>query len=134
MKLKLKAPGTKRFSLKHDELLLTFAFKFNLRRCIKGLANKFKGIAKRGSGGDCTLSRSQCNGPPSDKRFDVVPKAFARKGRAVQVDPIKPMLKAPGVKHSKLICDEPLSTFAFKFNWRRYTKACSGGGRCRWRG
>ena len=55
----------------------------------KGLANKFKGIAKRGSGGDCTLSRSQCNGPPSDKRFDVVPKAFARKGvfwwRAMQM-------------------------------------------------
>ena len=53
------------------------------------LANKFKGIAKRGSGGDCTLGRAQCHGPPADKRFDTVPKTFSRKGlflwRAVQM-------------------------------------------------
>ena len=40
----------------------------------KGLASKFKGIAKRGSGGDCTLGKSQCHGPPGDSRFDIVPK------------------------------------------------------------
>jgi len=44
-------------------------------------------------------------------------------GRAVQVYPIKPMLKPPGTEHLK--CDELLSSFAFKFNLRRYT---SGGG------
>jgi hypothetical protein len=32
MKCKLKAPGTERLKLKHDNLLSKFAFKFNLRR------------------------------------------------------------------------------------------------------
>jgi len=40
----------------------------------------------------------------------------------VQVDPIKPMLKPPGPKRSRLKCDEPLSKMAFKFKLRRYTK------------
>ena len=44
----------------------------------------------------------------------------AGRGRAVQVDPIKPTLKAPGTKRLKLKCDEPLSNFAFNFNLRRY--------------
>jgi hypothetical protein len=30
-------------------------------------------------------------------------------------------LNAPGIKRLKLICDDPLSNFAFKFNLRRYT-------------
>ena len=44
------------------------------------------------------------------------------RGRAVQVDPIKPELKAPGTKRLKLKCDEPLSDFAFNFSLRRYTE------------
>ena len=36
------------------------------------------------------------------------------------VDPIKPTLKAPGTKRLKLKDDELLSSFAFKFNLRRY--------------
>jgi len=36
-------------------------------------------------------------------------------GRAVQVDPIKPTLKAPGTKRLKLKYDKLLSNFAFKF-------------------
>ena len=43
-------------------------------------------------------------------------------GRAVQVDPNKPMLKPPGTQHLKLKCDELLSRFAFKFNLRRYNQ------------
>jgi hypothetical protein len=43
----------------------------------------------------------------------------------VQVDPIKPTLKAPGIKPLKLKYDELLSSFAFKFNLRRYTMADS---------
>ena len=35
IKPKSKAPGTKRLKLKCDEPLSNFAFKFNLRRCIK---------------------------------------------------------------------------------------------------
>jgi hypothetical protein len=38
----------------------------------------------------------------------------------VQVDPIKPTLKAPESKRLKLKCDEPLLNFAFNFNLRRY--------------
>ena len=52
-----------------------------------------------------------------------------RLGRAVQVDPIKPMLKAPGTILLALRCDEPLSNFAFNFNLRRYTW---GATRQRW--
>jgi len=40
----------------------------------------------------------------------------------VQVDPIKPALKAPGTKRLKLIYDGPLSNFAFNFNLRRYNE------------
>ena len=41
-------------------------------------------------------------------------------GEEVQVDPIKPTLKAPVTKRLKLNCDEPLSNFAFKIILRRY--------------
>jgi hypothetical protein len=37
-------------------------------------------------------------------------------GRAVQVDPMKHTLKAPGSKHLKLECDKLLSSFAFSFD------------------
>ena len=40
----------------------------------------------------------------------------------MQVDPIKPALKAPRTQHLKPIYNEPLSNFAFKFILRRYTK------------
>ena len=40
-------------------------------------------------------------------------------GRAVQVDPIKPELKAPGTKRLKLSSEVLLSFCAFKFNLRR---------------
>ena len=44
-------------------------------------------------------------------------------GRAVQVEPMKPMSKAPGTKLLKLKCEKLLSIFGFKFNLRRYTWA-----------
>jgi len=43
------------------------------------------------------------------------------RGRAVQVDPIKPTLKAPGIERLKLKYEELLSNFGFKFNLRRYS-------------
>jgi len=42
-------------------------------------------------------------------------------GRAVQVDPIKPTVKAPGIKLLKLQYGKPLSNVTFKFSLRRYT-------------
>ena len=40
----------------------------------------------------------------------------------MQVDPIKPKLKAPRTNLLTLKCDELLSTFAFKSNLRRYSE------------
>ena len=40
----------------------------------------------------------------------------------MQVDPIRPTLKAPGTKRLKLIYDAPLSIVAFDLNRRRYTE------------
>ena len=37
----------------------------------------------------------------------------------MQVDPMKPTLKAPGIKLLEVKYDKPLSNFAFKFNLRR---------------
>jgi hypothetical protein len=45
----------------------------------------------------------------------------------VQVDPIKPMLKAPKAKRLNLKIDEPHSSFAFKCNLRRYTEVRAVG-------
>jgi hypothetical protein len=38
----------------------------------------------------------------------------------VQVDPVKPTLKAPGTKRLKLCYATLLSSFAFNFDLRRY--------------
>jgi hypothetical protein len=43
----------------------------------------------------------------------------------VQVDPIKPTLKAPKSKRLKLKYDELLSNVASKFNLRRFTKVAA---------
>jgi hypothetical protein len=42
---------------------------------------------------------------------------------AVQLDPIKPKLKARGSELLKLNCDDLLTFFAFKFILRHYTEA-----------
>ena len=41
----------------------------------------------------------------------------------MQVDLIKPVLKASGTVRLKLKCDVLITNFAFKFNLRRYTLA-----------
>jgi len=48
------------------------------------------------------------------------------RGRAVQVQPIKSMLKAPGPKFFRLIFDTLLSDSAFNFNSCRYTTGLDG--------
>ena len=63
-------------------------------------------------------------------------RAPASRGRAVQVDPIKPKLKPPVSKILKPEYDKLLSNIAFKFNLRRYTVvemhvASFAVGRCR---
>ena len=44
----------------------------------------------------------------------------------MQVDPIKPTLKALRIKLLKLKYDKPLSIFAFNFNLRRHNLDASG--------
>jgi len=48
------------------------------------------------------------------------PPAPAPTGRSVQVEPMKYILTAPGIKRLKLKHGVPLSKFAFKFDLRRY--------------
>ena len=59
------------------------------------------------------LSNSTCAATPRARPAHL-------HGRAVQLAPIKPRLKAPGTKRLKLKCDVLLSASAFKFNLRRY--------------
>jgi hypothetical protein len=61
------------------------------------------------------------DGPQSWRVGYREPGGSGGRGRAVQVIPIKPTLKAPGTKRSKLQYDELLSSFAFNFNLRRYS-------------
>ena len=46
----------------------------------------------------------------------------------MQVHPIKPTLKAPGANRLILTYDELVSSYAFKFNLRRYNKALTSDG------
>ena len=41
----------------------------------------------------------------------------------MHIDPIKPVLKAPGIERLKLLSEQLLSSFAFKLNLRRYNLA-----------
>ena len=58
---------------------------------------------------------------------DGVPAPLRGHGKAVQIDPMKPSLKAHGTKRLQLKFDILLSNFAFKFNLRRYTTDAAAG-------
>jgi len=55
-------------------------------------------------------------------------RAGMSRGRAVQVDPVRPMLKAPGSVHLTLRYDGPVSNFAYNFILRRYSMVVRRGG------
>jgi hypothetical protein len=138
MKPKLKLPGTKRLRRKCDILLSTFAFKFNLRRYIKGLVMEYLAPGEwKSLGGPPnfnTVTRDKY--PLGMRRSAAEIVAVARgiaaagaalhatgimHGRAVQVDPINSKLKPPGTELLKLYYDELLSRFGFKFYLRRFS-------------
>ena len=73
---------------------------------------KFEAAALREGGARAAVHTGEQAGRPA-----------ASHGRAMQVEPIKPTLKAPGIKLLKLKCDRPLSKFALKFNLRCYSTA-----------
>ena len=91
---KSKAPGTKRLKLCYDIVLSSSALKFNLRRYTLEVRGAF---------------------------FTLFSGELKILGRAVQVDPMKPSLKAPGTNRLKVKYDDPLSNFPFIFNLRCYT-------------
>ena len=98
--------------LRYDELLSNVAFNFNLRRYKTALVDPH------------VLRLASC--------FRDNNELVRRQGRAVQVEPMKPKLKPPETKRLKLKCDilVLLSTSAFKFNVRHYTKRCHCWPRC----
>ena len=151
----LKASGTKRLKLNYDKLLSSFAVNFNLRRyTVEGGRPLMKSLHVGGNArmsGDVAVVLASV---PNVEHLDVAGTAMTAAssaaaaaaitsaahltnyhvggaafvpvlGRAAQVDPIKPLLKAPGNKRLKLKYHEPLLSFAFKFNLRRYSSVLS---------
>jgi len=107
--LTLKAPGTKRLQLKYDKLLTIFAFNFNLRRYMKGVLDEFGGVSAQ------VLDLSDAN-------------IWGGGGRAVQVHPMKPTLKAPETKRLKVKHDQLLSILlqcCFQNDLRRYDEVAT---------
>ena len=64
-----------------------------------------------------------CEALQRGRRAGAGANSVIRRGRVVQVEPIKPTSTAPGTKCLKLNYDELLSNFAFNFDLRRYTGA-----------
>jgi hypothetical protein len=73
----------------------------------------------------------KCDEPLSDfafnfnlRRYTAVPGDRRHRalqcGKPVLVEPMKPVLKLPGIKRLTLECDELVSKFAFNFNLRHY--------------
>jgi len=98
---RVESAWLQRLKLNCDEQVSSFAFNFNLRRY---------------NGGERPVRHHR-------RRVGWHPQPNCRRralGRAVQVAPIRPTLKAPRTKRLKLKCDILLSTAAFKSNLRRY--------------
>ena len=81
--------------------------------------NECKPLAAGSKRDNSTLNGA---GPVNLNKRDSSTQSRLSRGRPVQVDPIKPTLKAPGTKRLKLKHDILLSSFSFNFNVRRYTE------------
>jgi len=79
-----------------------------------------------GCGGGPALLRHAGGQPRAAVLRSLGPRPASHRGRAVQLDPIKPTSKVRGTKRLKLKYDRPLSRFALKFNLRRYTAVDDG--------
>ena len=67
-------------------------------------------------------SSSYINFKPGNKTRSTWGRNGINQGKAVQVEPMKSKLKAPGTERLKRKYDNPLSRFGFKCNLCRYTK------------
>ena len=109
MKPVLKAPGTKRLTLKCDKLLLNVAFKFNLRRYISEAASAACVAATAADDAHAAAAAAALKWREAvvykiaeARTAAVLAVKTAAQGRAMQVDPMTPTLKAPGTKRLKL--------------------------------
>jgi len=136
MRPMLKAPRTKLLKLSYDEPPSNFAFRCNLRRYMKEcVAQAIDNVAEGAAVSipesleewadfkvtDELLLQLQKNTGDFEISMDTIGRPELFLGRAVQVDPIEPTLKAPGTKRLKLTNYTLLSSFAFNFHLRRYT-------------
>ena len=88
MKSMLNAYGTERLKLEYEQLFSNFAFNFNVRRYIEAA-------------------------PSRKESSESAARAWiAAHGMALQVNPMRHTLKAPGLSDGDLTCDELLSSFA----------------------
>jgi hypothetical protein len=99
----------------YDEPPSTFAFKSNLRRYTaeRRLHSDEETETETQRGGGDSEGGGGGNGSAAGSTL----------GRAAQVDPIKPTMKAPVTKRLKLKYDEPLSNLALNFTLRRHSSA-----------
>ena len=83
----LKAPGSKRLILKHDQLVSNFSFNFHLRRFSEA---SFFLTGVQGGGGSAEAEEEDAAAPPLDATAQLI----RQLGRAVQVDSITTRLEA----------------------------------------
>jgi len=126
MKPKLKPPITMRLKLKYDKSLFNFAFEFNLRRYkLVGFGRAAEGALPTAAAGHIdrlvpvelrapphgvSQSMQQSEAAETAETAEAAPGAAVSAvacgsvvpGSTVQVDPIKPALKAPGSERLKL--------------------------------
>jgi hypothetical protein len=131
------------------QICFKFAFNFNLRRYIEVDPAELEAMVammgpdktkKSGGGGGIfgglfgggrerrereEREREEKEAEEEEEEFDNVEEGVTNtRGRAVQVDPVKPTLKAPGTKRLKLEYDGTALNFGFNFNSRRYSAGC----------
>jgi len=86
-----------------------------------GVFRVFLGVRNGSSRAEKRASVSPCLQAGAVLSTRALPQ-HVQPGGAVQIVPMKSMLKVLGTKRLKLKHDRLLSSFAFNFNWRRYNQ------------
>jgi len=121
----VKAPGSKRLKLRYDFTAFKFCFQIQLAPVQRGRLAGHLAVRVDDERRVAVTGGQRGHGPGS------APRPLVHHGKAVQINPIKPTLKAPEIKLLKLEYDKPLSNFAFKFNLCRYIMDAAPGTRTR---
>jgi len=110
----LKAPGTKRLTLKYDELLSIFAFIFNLRRYIKEADADIR---------SAMVGRCRLKPVLTSTEYDVLRLGSLTQCPCVILCDVTTCysMESAWFQRLKEQYDKMVSNFAFIFNLRRYT-------------